>query len=306
MASHPTAEDEKRLLAHAAAETTTAMAADNQSQTKCRRACRRRVAQAKKVAHFTVTLAFVLACIIAVFGLGSLAIGTMRHAKPCTKHIGAANKAGGAHQNGAVVVVAQGAAPTGSSFSRLLEAVSPESLHDLLHEYLPDTYKHGVYPSEKHALEAIHRENAALATSIMQLARRDLNGTTSSSTPVSSTPTSTPPTGSTPPPTSTFKNSSTSSTTTSSHTSSKTTSSSSATATASKKITTIYTSTINGTPTVVTATSVVGVGAANTGGTSTNSGTLQTGAAVPMLGGSHNKARLAEAVAGVLVGAMLI
>lgn len=302
MASYPTAEDEKRLLAHAA-ETTTTMAADNQCQTKCQRACRRRVAQAKKVAHFTVTLAFIVACCIAVFGLGSLAVGTMRHAKPCTKHNGAANKAGGAHQNGAVVVVAQGgAASAGSSFSRLLEAVSPESLHDLLHEHLPDTYKHGVYPSEKHALEAIHRENAALATSIIQLARRDLNGTTSSTTPVSSTPTSTPPTSSTLP-TSTFKNSSTSSTTTPSHTSSKTTSSTSPTTTG-KKVTSIYTSTINGTPTVVTATSVVGVGATNTGGTTTNSGTLQTGAAVPMLGG--NKARLAEAVAGVLVGAMLI
>ncbi|KAL1903123.1 hypothetical protein Sste5346_000407 [Sporothrix stenoceras] len=298
MTSYPTAEDEKRLLAHAAETTTTTIAADNQ-KSQCKHACRRRVAKAKKVVHFTVTLAFVFACCIAVFGLGSLAIGTIRAARPCNKHTGAHGKAGSHHKNGAAVVVAEGAVPTGSSFSRLLEAVSPESLHDLLHEYLPDTYKHGVYPSEKHALEAIHRENAALATSIIQLARRDLNSTTSSSSPSSNTPSSTTSSTTSLPATSTFKN-----TSTTSHITSKTTSSSSEKTTSSgKKTTNIYTSTVNGTPTVVTATSVVGVSAANTGGTATNGGTLQTGAAAP-LAAAGNNARFA--VAGVLVGAMLI
>ncbi|ERT02224.1 uncharacterized protein SPSK_05473 [Sporothrix schenckii 1099-18] len=302
MASYPTAEDEKRLLAHAAETTTTTVTADSR-KSKCSHACRRRVAKAKKVVHVTVTLAFVLACCIAVFGLGSLAIGTIRHARPCSKHSGA-HSVGGAHRNGAAVVVADGAAPTGSSFSRLLEAVSPEALHDLLHEYLPNTYKHGVYPSEKHALEAVHRQNAALATSIVQLARRDLNSSTSSTAPISSTPSSTPTKSdsTTSLPSSTSKNSPTSASSTSSHTTSK--SSSSDTTTSGRRVTNVFTSTVNGTPTVVTATSVVGAGPTNSAGSPTNSGTLQTGAAVPM--GAGNKARFAEAVAGVIVGAMLI
>ncbi|CAK7223031.1 hypothetical protein SCUCBS95973_005038 [Sporothrix curviconia] len=293
MASYPTAEDEKRLLAHAA-ETTTVLAANDSTKTECKHACRRRMAGVKKAAHFTVTLAFVVACCVAFFGLSSLAVGTMRHArgKACTKHNGSAEGAAAAP----VVVVAAGAEPTqAGGFTRLLEAVSPESLHDLLHEYFPDTYKHGVYPSEKKAMEAIHRANAALATSIVQLARRDLNGTVTSST-VSSAP----PTSSTPASSSVFKNSSSSATTTSQTSKS---SSSSSTTTSGKKTTSIYTSTINGTPTVVTATTVVGVGASSTGGASaTNSGTLQTGAAVPLLG-SQNKVL---AVAGAVVGAMLI
>ncbi|CAK7210207.1 hypothetical protein SEUCBS140593_000756 [Sporothrix eucalyptigena] len=297
MASYPTAEDEKRLLAHAT-ETTTVLAADDSKKTKCRHACKRRVASIKKVAHFTVTLIFVLACCVAFFGLSSLAIGTVRHAraKACNKHTTAA----GAATVPVVVVAAADAAPaqatgTGSGFSRLLEAVSPESLHDLLHEYFPDTYKHGVYPSEKKAMEAIHRANAALATSIVQLARRDLNGTVTSSSTSSAAPTS-----STPATSSTFKNSSTSST---SSRTTKTSSSSSSTITGKKTTSVdIYTSTINGSPTVVTATTVVGVGASNTGATTTNSGTLQTGAAVPLLG-SQNKVL---AVAGAVAGAMLI
>lgn len=317
MASYPTAEDEKRLLADATETTAAAAAVDMDTdtrKTRCRRSCRRRMAGVKRAAHFTVTLMFVIACGVAVFCLSSLAIGTMRHAPSCDRH---GNPVNGAKSGPVVVVEAGGPAGAGEAsspqggFSRLLEAVSPESLHDLLHQYFPDTYKHGVYPSEKKALEAIHRANAALATSIVQLARRDLNnGTTSRSSQSSPPPSSTPPptSSSTPPPTSSKPTSSsppTSSKKNTSHTTSKSSSNSETQTTGSKKVTT-YTSTINGTPTVITSTSIVGVGAGHTGGSPSNSGSLQTGAAVPMLGGSHNKARLAEAVAGVVVGAMLI
>ncbi|CAK7239842.1 MAG: hypothetical protein STHCBS139747_001277 [Sporothrix thermara] len=301
MASYPTAEDEKRLLAHAA-ETTTVLVASDSKKTKCKRACRQRMARVKNAAHFTVTLAFVIACCVAVFGLSSLAIGTMRHtrAKTCTKH--SINKNGGEIAVAVPVIPAAGAGaePTqAGGFSRLLEAVSPESLHDLLHEYFPDTYKHGVYPSEKKALEAIHRANAALATSIVQLARRDLNGTVTSGSSSSTLPTSSAAAASS----SAFKNSSTLDSTTSLATKTTSPSSSKTSTSSGKKTTSIYTSTINGTPTIVTATTVVGVGASEAGGASaTESGTLQTGAAVPLLG-SHNKVL---AVAGAVVGAMLI
>ena len=332
------AEDEKRLLAHAA-ETTTQLA-DTQTRRHCSRgsacspACKRRIANVKRVFAFAATLFFVVACSVMALGLSSLAVGTMRHVAPsCSKH-GAAHSPAKVHAPGAApananaevagpVVVADAAVPTtpASSFSRLIEAVSPDTLHDLLHEYFPEMYKHGVYPSEQSALEVIHRKNAALATSIAQLARRDLNSTGSASSPaVSSTPSSVLPSSSVPVTSAAASNASASSapaassaapstkassasgiTTASAHT---TKSTAAATFASSKKVTSVFTSTINGTPTVVTATSVVGVAATNSAATSTATGSLQTGAAMPMLSGAN--AQLAKAVAGVVVGAMFI
>ncbi|KAJ9143804.1 hypothetical protein NKR23_g6311 [Pleurostoma richardsiae] len=59
-----------------------------------------------------------------------------------------------------------------SAFSSLLNSASAEALHDLLHRYFPHRYQHGVWPSEHSALEAVHRDDAPLATSIAQLAKR--------------------------------------------------------------------------------------------------------------------------------------
>lgn len=73
-----------------------------------------------------------------------------------------------------------------SSFSTLLNAASPKSLHDLLHRYFPEKFQDGVWPSERDAVAAVHQANAALATSIVQLAKRDANSTsieTSTSVP---------------------------------------------------------------------------------------------------------------------------
>ncbi|KAH8820043.1 hypothetical protein F5884DRAFT_34685 [Xylogone sp. PMI_703] len=99
-------------------------------------------------------------------------------------------------------------------FQSLLDSVSPSSLHDILHKHLKDKFKHGVYSEDKAALEAVHKTNAAAATSLVELAKRQSgptgNGTvssppTSSSVPPpppSSTPTSTP-SSEAPPPSST-------------------------------------------------------------------------------------------------------
>lgn len=228
-----------------------------------------------------------------------------------------------------------------SSFARLLEAVSPEALHDLLHAYLPDTYKHGVYPSEKSALAALHRANAPLATSIVQLARRDTNATVSaatssvaptssqpaaassspvtvvSPTPTSATPTSSGPAATTNP---TTAESTKAAATTATPTAKDTATTAPAATTkaagttpagttpSGRKVTSTYTSTINGTPTVVTATSIVGVAATGSDSTQTGtatvaaSGTLQTGAAAP---GSVGSMRMVG-VAGLLAGAALL
>ncbi|KAK4179513.1 hypothetical protein QBC36DRAFT_322355 [Triangularia setosa] len=73
-----------------------------------------------------------------------------------------------------------------SSFSALVNAASPKSLHDLLHRYFPEKFQDGVWPSEREAVAAVHKANAALATSIVQLAKRDTNSTsleTSTSVP---------------------------------------------------------------------------------------------------------------------------
>ncbi|KAK0674002.1 hypothetical protein QBC41DRAFT_310117 [Cercophora samala] len=64
-----------------------------------------------------------------------------------------------------------------SSFSTLLNTASPKSLHDLLHRYFPEKFQDGVWPSEREAVAAVHEANAALATSIVQLAKRDTNST---------------------------------------------------------------------------------------------------------------------------------
>ncbi|CAK7263206.1 hypothetical protein SEPCBS119000_000374 [Sporothrix epigloea] len=279
MSAYPTADDEKRLLSHAA-ESTTVLAAGDAKKAKCRHVCRRRIAGMKAAAHLTVTIAFVAACCIAVFGLSSLAIGTLRHTRAMSC---------GKHSSGGDVVAAAPAAPAATDaelthatgFARLWEAVSPESLHDLLHEYLPVTSEDAVNPSKKNAVEAAHHVNAALAPTNVQLGRRDLNANGTISSNGSAMPTS-----------STFQNSSSSAATHSTKTS--------ATGTVSSKH--IYTSTVNGTPKVVTATTVVGVGASSTGGASaTTSGTLQTGAAVPMLSMQKKVLALAGAVAGAVL-----
>ncbi|KAL1868144.1 hypothetical protein VTK73DRAFT_3835 [Phialemonium thermophilum] len=74
-------------------------------------------------------------------------------------------------------------APT--PFAALLESAAPDVLHELLHKYFPDRFKHGVWNSEQAALEAVHKDDAELATSLAKLARRD-NATSNSPPPTSS------------------------------------------------------------------------------------------------------------------------
>ena len=59
-----------------------------------------------------------------------------------------------------------------SSFSRLLSSASPEALHRFLHSHFPGTYRHGVFDSDQAAVEAIHVTDPELASSIVQLAKR--------------------------------------------------------------------------------------------------------------------------------------
>ncbi|OIW29790.1 hypothetical protein CONLIGDRAFT_345322 [Coniochaeta ligniaria NRRL 30616] len=93
----------------------------------------------------------------------------------------------------------------GVSFTSLLQAASPNSLHELLHKYFPERFKDGVWESDVSAVEAVRRVDASLAASIIQLARRADNGTTTEPTtttppPPDSTTTEPPPPTTTSPP----------------------------------------------------------------------------------------------------------
>ncbi len=85
--------------------------------------------------------------------------------------------------------------PVQTTFLNSLSEASPESLHDLLHKFFPDKFQHGVFPSEQQAVEAVHEVDPAIASTIIQMARRDTNSSSS--------------TTSTPPPTSSSSSSST-------------------------------------------------------------------------------------------------
>ena len=71
-----------------------------------------------------------------------------------------------------------------SFFKSMLHGASAKSLHELLAKHFPGRFHEGVWASEHEALEAVHREDPSLATSILQLAKRETNSTvTVSSTP---------------------------------------------------------------------------------------------------------------------------
>ncbi|KAI1663096.1 hypothetical protein F4813DRAFT_20270 [Daldinia decipiens] len=72
-----------------------------------------------------------------------------------------------------------------STFSRLLSSASPRAIHEFLHAYFPVTYKHGVYDSDHSAMEAIHASDPELATSIVQLAKRQSGNETITTTATS-------------------------------------------------------------------------------------------------------------------------
>lgn len=74
-----------------------------------------------------------------------------------------------------------------SAFRELLSQVSDSSLHEVLHD-VSDKYKHGVYPEDRTALQEIHKDNPAMATSLVKLARRQ-NNTVTTVEPVTSTDT---------------------------------------------------------------------------------------------------------------------
>lgn len=201
---------------------------------------------------------------------------------------------------------------TESPFGCLMDAVSPEALHEVLHRYFPNRFKDGVYESDHSAMEAVHRADPPLATSLVRIARRQTpgNGTTTAPPPPPPTTTSTPATSlprSTPNPDTTPSLST--STTTRPQTSNPDaettpapTRTTSSTARSQKPQVTTYTSTAsNGAVTVVTATTYVPAEPADTTDGTKAGGSLQTNAAVPWPRGVG-----VEALAGVVIGGLFL
>ncbi|KAI0445456.1 hypothetical protein F4803DRAFT_548183 [Xylaria telfairii] len=76
-----------------------------------------------------------------------------------------------------------------TTFSRLLSAVSPRALQQLMHEYISNPFKNDVLGSDHDAVDVVYVRSPILATSIVHLAVRQAssgNDTTTSDTPTSS------------------------------------------------------------------------------------------------------------------------
>lgn len=63
------------------------------------------------------------------------------------------------------------------SIQELVAGVDEKALHAALHESSAGKFKHGVFQGDANALEAVHRNNPVEAKRIIQLARRQTNGT---------------------------------------------------------------------------------------------------------------------------------
>ncbi|KAJ2980801.1 hypothetical protein NUW58_g6851 [Xylaria curta] len=219
-----------------------------------------------------------------------------------------------------------------TAFSRLVRAVSPQSLRQLLHEYIPNPFNDG-----RQAAEAAYAGNSILATSVVHLALRQAtsgNDTTTSDTSTSSevptttsaTPstsssnqetTSTPqgttstaqaPTETTSTTQDTLTSASSTPTTTPAPTPTPSTDtitrtpSPSTTATPTSKTSTFTSTLPNGAVTTVTQVTVVTPGVDDNNGTPTDAvGNLQTGSAAPIL-----RRPGIEILAGFLVGGIVL
>jgi hypothetical protein len=74
-----------------------------------------------------------------------------------------------------------------ANFQILLDSVPEDRLHDVLHDYDPTKFKHGVFQEDRTAIEAVHRNNPAAATKLIYLAKRQSNNTSTTNKPNTTT-----------------------------------------------------------------------------------------------------------------------
>ncbi|KAL9075952.1 MAG: hypothetical protein Q9161_001346 [Pseudevernia consocians] len=94
-----------------------------------------------------------------------------------------------------------------AGLQKLLDQVDAPSLHAALHDLSPKKFKHGMFQDDRTAVEAIHKDEPSLATSVVNVAKRNVmedikqdlakraqdisNGTTTTTTPAAIVPGST-------------------------------------------------------------------------------------------------------------------
>lgn len=277
-----TTDQEKQALATVYSLSTT----NSESQSQHRK----KMPSVRRIILVTLALVFVTLGLASAVPAGAWSNG------PCEKHAGEG-----------LQVQSEAGNDDSSTFSFLLNAASGEALHEVLHRYFPNRFKDGVYPSDKTAMEAVHREDPMLATSLVNLAKRQgggNNSTTVATTAATTTPT-TPVAPTTTPTTTPVETPTTTPTTTTPATTTPTTSETTAQSTTAANtsrsrsaVLSTFTSTAsNGGLVVVTQTSYVDPDPT----TGTNSGSIQTNAAVPC---PRNFA--VEAFAGVVLGGFLL
>ena len=76
-------------------------------------------------------------------------------------------------------------------FQQLLNSVDPSALHDVLHVSMKEKYRHGVFQEDRIALEAIYQQNAEVAETLIELAKRQASGNSTVVTTTAVTTTST-------------------------------------------------------------------------------------------------------------------
>ena len=67
------------------------------------------------------------------------------------------------------------------TFNLLLNQADHAALHAALHDFSPKKFKHGMFPEDRTAVEAIHREEPGVATGILKLAKRQISNATMTS-----------------------------------------------------------------------------------------------------------------------------
>lgn len=92
-----------------------------------------------------------------------------------------------------------------------LQKASPDLLHRLLHAYLPERYQHGVFATDKDAIDAISERDPSVASAIVQIAKRQDNGLGNNNSTTAAGPTSSAPSSSSAAQSSTVEQSSSSS-----------------------------------------------------------------------------------------------
>ncbi|KAK8041190.1 hypothetical protein PG994_014197 [Apiospora phragmitis] len=67
-----------------------------------------------------------------------------------------------------------------SGISKGLGSASPDTLHRLSHKCFPGSFQHGVFSSDEETVEALQSHDATIASSIVELARRQNDNATAS------------------------------------------------------------------------------------------------------------------------------